>query len=384
MNAARLIQAALAGAAAVCGLIAVGSFLHYWDASFLVWKRWIKADPYVYEEIDPRLRAVDPATLIRVRSPADAAATRAALIGAIWGGPFPLTEPRPSRTEVLLPATEGQRHATCDRRQAVIRLRLECELDRYRGIANLARIERHDVPLPRGYTALFAHFRPKQGNGRVVFYHHGLAGTYHQHWRHLARLIERGFAVIAFNMISYGETPLVLDVFNDVRSHVEPVMAAVNMAVGGLGYDRIDMIGFSAGAWVTVLAAAIDPRIRVSYPIAGTLPEYLRDDREKPPPQMNETLLAAASYLDMYVLGGLGPGRKQLQIFNRYDRAYQNARGRLYEAAVAEAIAAAGGGAFGVVVDETTARHKITGRTMDLILADLDGAAGRRPRSGRP
>ena len=36
------------------------------------------------------------------------------------------------------------------------------------------------------------------------------------------------------------------------------------------------MIGLSGGGWTTTLYAAIDPRVRLSFPVAGTLPDYLR------------------------------------------------------------------------------------------------------------
>jgi hypothetical protein len=39
-----------------------------------------------------------------------------------------------------------------------------------------------------------------------------------------------------------------------------------------LGYKRIVMMGLSGGGWTTTLAAALDPRIDLSIPIAGSIP----------------------------------------------------------------------------------------------------------------
>ena len=54
---------------------------------------------------------------------------------------------------------------------------------------------------------------------------------------------------------------------------IEPVVLSINHALA-LGYDphRIYLMGKSGGGWTTTLAAAVDPRITVSFPIAGSVP----------------------------------------------------------------------------------------------------------------
>ena len=133
------------------------------------------------------------------------------------------------------------------------------------------------------------------------------------------------------------------------------------------------MVGFSAGAWVTVLAAAVDPRIRRSYPVAGVLPVYLRRDRETAPPQLDPTLLETVGYPDLFVLGAAGPDRAQVQIFNRFDRCcFAGTRGKLFESAIQEAISEIGAGRFMVLIDETHARHKISDFAIRVILSDME------------
>ncbi|CAL1161374.1 unnamed protein product, partial [Cladocopium goreaui] len=57
-----------------------------------------------------------------------------------------------------------------------------------------------------------------------------------------------------------------------VRFFVEPVIKTINFAKNQLGYEHIIMAGLSGGGWTTTVAAAVDPRIELSMPIAGSIP----------------------------------------------------------------------------------------------------------------
>ena len=111
--------------------------------------------------------------------------------------------------------------------------------------------------------------------------------------------------------------------------------------------------------------------------MAGAYPLYLRSGEEhnqSPRPQYYRPLITAANYLEMFVLAAHGEGRRQLQVFNRYDRCcYNNIKARLYEPAVRDAVATLGNPPedFAVLIDETHARHKISGWAMGMILEDL-------------
>src|SRR5882724_11589473 len=63
-----------------------------------------------------------------------------------------------------------------------------------------------------------------------------------------------------------------------VRFFVEPIAAALNCLLADGGYRSVYMVGLSGGGWTTTLYAAIDPRVRRSYPVAGSLPQYLRKE----------------------------------------------------------------------------------------------------------
>lgn len=56
-----------------------------------------------------------------------------------------------------------------------------------------------------------------------------------------------------------------------IKFYLEPVVLTINLALSKLGYKRVLMIGKSGGGWTTTLAAALDPRIALSFPIAGSV-----------------------------------------------------------------------------------------------------------------
>jgi dienelactone hydrolase len=136
-------------------------------------------------------------------------------------------------------------------------------------------------------------------------------------------------------------------------------------------HDAIVMVGFSGGGWETTLYAAIDPRIERSYPVAGSLPSYLRSQRDWGDyEQFSPRLYDAANYLELYVLGA-SEGRSQLQILNRYDSCCFAGEGyKTYETVVASRARALGG-TFSVYSDDTHTVHQLSGRARDIILSDL-------------
>lgn len=352
--------------AAVLG--GVGYYLtHYYDPVRVVYKRWKAPSKYVFEEIAPRFLKTDPATLIYMTTRDDATRTRAALRQAVLGGD-PQTHVRPARLE------EGYKLAKLD------------------GMVGLARIDRLTIPVGNTYTARAYHLRPVRANGRVVIYQHGYAGTIEDAREMLAALVGAGYAVIGLNNYKYGENrtreaviPRVglyrLDMWNflnllehPLRAYFHPIVVAINYAVATLGVSEVDMVGFSNGGWMTMVAAAIDPRIRRSYPVAGAYPIYLRSGETKvhQPEHFYRPMLLAATYPEIYILSALEPARRQIQVFNRFDRCcWRNTKARLYEPAVRDTVKRLGGGTFAVLIDETHADHKVSAFARSHILEDL-------------
>jgi hypothetical protein len=122
----------------------------------------------------------------------------------------------------------------------------------------------------------------------------------------------------------------------------------------------------SGGGWTTHIAAAVDVRITMSIPTAGSYPLYLREvlgggtkgDAEQYIADLYED---RASWLDIYILGAYGVGRKQIQLLNQYDSCCFFGHGyKTYESVVSDVVEDLGKGEWRVVSDATHHRHQIS------------------------
>ena len=368
--------------------------MHYWDPTRIYVKRLKAENPYVYDELRPEYLTIDPSQFISITDVATARAAHRRLVQAIWGQPtlprnlLPnsirrnLLDNRPNTDDC--PRLEHSKNETL--------LRLKCQLERYADWPHLADIDELIVNVGPLYVASIAYFRPKIPNGILIVYQNGYASTYHHQYRHIERLINRGFTVAAANHIGYGDNhcPINTEVSLwcaigwgrydkplPMRVHFSPLVAAINFGIKESNFDHIAMIGLSAGGWLTSVLAAVDQRIDLSYPVAGFMPPFLQREGERPPNQTYEPLFEAASMLDQFILAADIPGRRQVQFFNRYDRCcYANKRALIYEPEIKKRLAALAGGSFEVRIDETHARHKISRWTFDSIVRDILEHAG--------
>ena len=140
-----------------------------------------------------------------------------------------------------------------------------------------------------------------------------------------------------------------------MRYFIEPVARAAAFATSVLGYTHVAIVGISGGGWTATLAAAVLPTIRLSIPIAGSLPSwpthgytswirnlpesnrrmYLRRGIERLPGtggdyEMNRErpyFEAVGGYAELYVLGSLEDDRCQLQILHEDDNCCFSAAG---------------------------------------------------------
>jgi hypothetical protein len=88
--------------------------------------------------------------------------------------------------------------------------------------------------------------------------------------------------------------------------------------------------------------------------------------------QYYPSLNKIANYLDLYILGSSGPGRRQRQVLNKYDSCcFAGVRYRTYENHVRGAVAATGNGAFDVYLDESHRSHLISGPALEKAIAPL-------------
>ena len=136
------------------------------------------------------------------------------------------------------------------------------------------------------------------------------------------------------------------------------------------------MTGISGGGWTTVLYSALDPRIEKSYPVAGSVPMYLRFNNLKNMgdyEQMLPELYGITSYLDLYIMASYGEKREQLQIFNQYDPCCFSGTGyTTYENHVKNSINKLGKGDFQVFLDMNNEKHSISEESLTLILNNME------------
>ena len=153
-------------------------------------------------------------------------------------------------------------------------------------------------------------------------------------------------------------------------------------------YMDFSMVGLSGGGWTTVVYAAIDPRIKLSFPVAGSLPLYLRFPASEGDTEQNLTAFyTLAGYPDLHVMGSSGKGRRQVQVLNRRDDCCfgeQFHRSDLtgmsfdqathsYEWRVRGTISTLPTGSFRLEMDEPAPAHMISWSTIaNVILAELN------------
>jgi dienelactone hydrolase len=259
-------------------------------------------------------------------------------------------------------------------------------------------------------STVFIFYPAKAALHRAVIVHHGHGcemvdrGEHPLHLEMLIRsLVSAGYSVAAVRMPCFqnpsncGKTrvhdklfDLELTSGSALRFFMEPIARTVNyLEQQKPALAEVDMIGLSGGGWTTTLYAAIDPRIRKSFPVAGTLPLYLRDrhynhDLE----QYFSPLYRIAGYKDLYVMGAAGKGRLQLQILNRDDDCCFGERQhhvsgisyagavRDYERDVSQTLAQMHTGRFVVHLDDSAHYHQISQKAIqDIILPVLGGGA---------
>ena len=163
------------------------------------------------------------------------------------------------------------------------------------------------------------------------------------------------------------------------RPFLEPVVMCINhwTAVSG-GEPDVTMLGLSGGGWATHMAAALDTRIRLSIPVAGAYPLYLRNkdrgsvgDLEQTfGPLYDENIASdgsgggVATWLEVFALGGFGPGRRQAMVTAQYDsccfRGDPKKTVDTFKDVVAKSVKTLGQGQWEHRLDTTHRSHQIS------------------------
>lgn len=263
--------------------------------------------------------------------------------------------------------------------------------------SSLDHIDLLTVTMEDGYTANIYHFVSNQPGNRLMIQHGGHGHYFDPSGAYAAfqRLLDQGWSVMEIWMPGYGPNmPTACPdashcgnpdhdaiiasaspsaAFHPLKFFLEPVVVALNYAQASYSYADIGMLGLSGGGWTTVVAAALDPRIRLSVSVAGSLPLVWREgnnegDRE----QCDNGFYALAGYEDLYVLGAAGAGRRVVQVSNRLDGNFGHCRLKLYEADVRAAVAAIGSGSYQAFTDDSvfdaTVAHQYSPYFDDAIL----------------
>lgn len=272
-----------------------------------------------------------------------------------------------------------------------------------RDLKNAAGVETFTIRMEAGQENTTHHFLPKRKNGRLVVLQHGHGCTFddgndprgYGMAHAVDTLLGEGYAVLIAYMPHMrpgdcGTVPharifdLTIQSGNQLKFFLEPVAISLNAL--RTRYKEIHMAGLSGGGWTTTLYAAVDPDIRCSFPVAGSIPLYLRTggsvgDKE----QYLDEFYRLSGYPDLYVLGAYGPGRKQIQILNRRDDCcfgeaqhdsvrngldYEPAM-RAYEKVVQDA--AGGPGHFRLVIDDSAPRHMISPDAVQIMVREMAG-----------
>lgn len=393
----------LDGLGLALALGAVLALVYYWDPARVLIKRLAPDASARFERIPDGMTSLPISDWLTVRDAESAADRRTRLVARIFGAPGLPLDQMPQRVirdveknpgevkECLSPKGPTVVHLW-SRMDTIIMRGIGCESRFYRGWDNLAGVDEltgHMVNRWRNYA--IAYFRPKRSNGRLILYHQGLAATYHDQHRMIEQWVAEGFTVAAMNMPGYGDNtcydldrycadpPLAARFATDLAVQFLPPVVALNHGLAQEKFRQVLMVGVSSGAWVTLVSAAIDPRIDVSFPIAGVLPLAMLQGKEESAREIVDGLTDIAGVLDLAVLGADRPGRRQVQIFNRFDRCcFYGPRPTLY-ADELEETARRLGGRLDVLFDESHARHKISRWALARITEAADsGGAGRR------
>lgn len=349
----------------------IGSFLLLilvvFIASIPVIRDFYRRHREIFNTIAPEYAAVDVGKLLKVDSQETIASIRQSLLTVARG--------EPTLTANSTPDTLG----------------LNLKDPRYSDIKALERIDRLQFVEDNGIDSVVYFFRAARPNKRLALYCQGHDGDFSLGKSTIEALLSAGYDVLAFSMplLGMNSRPHITTVLGrlqltnhnqlqlldrPLRYFIDPVTRALNFALKESSYEQIAMVGLSGGAWLTTIYAAIDPRIERSYPVAGTLPFYLRSGSDRDWGDFEQTyapFYAIADYFDLYVMGSVGPRRKQLQILNRYDSCcFGGIKYRTYEQAVTNRAAALGGD-FQVFLDETHTGHLISPTAIQRILEDL-------------
>jgi len=329
--------------------------------------RWRVSNHPMYNTISSIDSLTNPDELIDIESASDLLALRDSLIHFLWGK---------EKISDLMP-------------HSVIRDWTDA---RWSDVHEIQRINKITVKMEFDIESNIYHFMSQNPNGQIIIFHAGHEGDFIKYKSIIARLLREGYDVLAFCMplVGINNQPVVKirkighiklvhhNIMNlldckeghPIKYFIEPVISAINYIEENYRYTRVSMMGISGGGWTTTLCAAIDPRIKLSFSVSGTLPLHLFS-RLVEFEQMDPDMYKKFSYLELYLMASYGEGRKHFQINNQYDPCcYYGINALTYKDVVERRMAKLGVGKYELIIDKNY-EHSFSERTLDRILCEL-------------
>lgn len=307
--------------------------------------------------MDPKLVGFDIGPMIRFTTPAEAEQRRAELVRFIWPEGLPATRPQVTSLTEGCPELQSIERTLYDN---VDRFDIDVSGFDFHAMAYVA----HPTRPADEATRLAIVFAGHMPEGEQNYLNSGLGDS-------VQALLREGYIVAAMQMPlvgwnadrdgvlpsgmefsiqsrgTRGHDELFAAVEPELkggtlRFFLEPIVQTINeLQTRHPENAGVLMIGLSGGGWTTQLAAALEPRIDVSIPVAGSLPLYARpfsrgsrgDAEQEYGPLFGEEdtnadaipdkATGVCSWLEIYALGGISPDaghpRRQVQVINLYD-----------------------------------------------------------------
>ncbi len=153
--------------------------------------------------------------------------------------------------------------------------------------------------------------------------------------------------------------------FNPLRLFLEPVKAALQEVRERFPGEETCLLGLSGGGWTVEMYAALDPTVRCTISVAGSLPLSMRTmpsvqlswgDYE----QTHPGVLSRMTYHEAYLLAALEPGRTFTKYLIKDDPCCYAVQGDpTFDDDIARFFAETGGGHMEVVIDDTVVHHSV-------------------------
>ncbi len=260
----------------------------------------------------------------------------------------------------------------------------------YGSLENLLKVQELEIELDYGIKSNCHLFLPKKSNGKALIYHQGHRGGFDLGVKTIGYFVNKGFTVFALAMPLTGLNERLYEIPHNklgnitISSHedfkylehplkffIEPTIAVINFISSRFNFKALSMVGISGGGWTTVLAAAVDTRIKNSFSVSGSIPLYIRFYNKRKDygdfEQMFPKLFSKVNYLDLYLLGAIGKSRSSIQVVITNDPCCFGGDKFSHYSGLISQIAIKNEGTFRVVVDESTEKHEISDFTLDTI-----------------